>query len=233
MRHASWLAGLLLAVLTSASVQAATTTINYFYDSHNRLQTVIRDDGPTYSYTYDAAGNITRRDTSATWLSSLTVSASSTTIAPGQSVTLTATVAGSSPTGTVQFQINGVNLGAPVPLVNGVATLTTSQLTALGNAAITAIYSGDPSNAASGTPTSITVAVKNMHDGDLNGDGVVDLADVLLANKIISGQMTPTADQLQHGDVAPLVNGVPAPNGVFDLGDLVVIVRKALGDVNF
>jgi len=62
---------------------------------------------------------------------------------------------------------------------------------------------------------------------------VVDLADVLLANKIISGQMTPTADQLQHGDVAPLVNGVPAPNGVFDLGDLVVIERKALGDVNF
>lgn len=233
MRHASWIAGLLLAVLWVTPAQAATTTINYVYDAHNRLQTVIRDDGPTYSYTYDDAGNITRRETSATWLSSLTVTTSATTIAPGQSVTLTATVTGSSPTGTVQFQVNGVNLGAPVLLVNGVATLTTSQLTTLGNDAITAIYSGDPNNVASSTPTPITVAVQNIHDGDLNGDGKVDVADVLLGNRIISGQITPTADQLQHGDVAPLVNGVPTPNGVFDLGDLVVIERKALGDVNF
>jgi hypothetical protein len=64
-------------------------------------------------------------------------------------------------------------------------------------------------------------------------DGVVDVVDVLLAQKIVTGQLTPTQDQLDHGDVAPLVDGAPVPDGLFDLGDLLVIQRKALGLVNF
>ena len=71
------------------------------------------------------------------------------------------------------------------------------------------------------------------HDGDLNGDGVVNVADVLLAERILLGRLTPTQSQLDHGDVAPLVNGVPAPNGQFNLGDVLVIQRKALGRINF
>ena len=42
-----------------------------------------------------------------------------------------------------------------------------------------------------------------IHDGDLNGDGKVNAADVLIAERILLGKMTPTQDQLDHGDVAP------------------------------
>ena len=70
-------------------------------------------------------------------------------------------------------------------------------------------------------------------DGDLNIDGAVNAADVLIASRIISGQLTITAQQLSHGDVAPLVAGQPTPDGVFNLGDLIVIQRKALGLINF
>ncbi|MDQ1362511.1 MAG: hypothetical protein QG652_371, partial [Pseudomonadota bacterium] len=35
------------------------------------------------------------------------------------------------------------------------------------------------------------------------------------------------------GDVAPLVNGVPSPDGVFNLGDLLIITRKAIGSAEY
>jgi hypothetical protein len=72
----------------------------------------------------------------------VTVTVSGSTIMAGQSLTLTATVTGASPTGTVQFFNNGVALGSPVTLVNGIAVLTTTGLDA-----ITATYSGDSNNA--------------------------------------------------------------------------------------
>ncbi|HET6891147.1 MAG TPA: Calx-beta domain-containing protein [Pyrinomonadaceae bacterium] len=60
-----------------------------------------------------------------------------------QSVTFTATVTSTgTPTGTVQFKIDGSNAGSPVSLSGGVATLTTSALTA-GIHSVTADYSGD------------------------------------------------------------------------------------------
>jgi hypothetical protein len=74
----------------------------------------------------------------------------------GQSVTLTATVTGSSPTGTVQFVDGSTNLGAPVALVGNVATLVTSSLTA-GSHSITAVYSGDTDDAASTSPPLVQV----------------------------------------------------------------------------
>ena len=47
------------------------------------------------------------------------------------------------PTGTVQFQSNGVDIGAPVTVANGTASLTTAAYTSTGSYAITADYSGD------------------------------------------------------------------------------------------
>jgi pseudomonalisin/xanthomonalisin len=164
--------------------------------------------------------------------SSVTVSASSTTIVAGQSVTLTATVTGNSPTGTIQFLVNGVPFGSPVQLINGSATLTTSQLTATGSNAITVIYSGDANNAGSTSQTAFNENVIQP-DGDVNGDGVVDAMDVMLAEQIALGLIAPTSNQLAHGDVAPLFSDVPAPDGKVDAADLLVIERKALGLVNF
>lgn len=67
------------------------------------------------------------------------------------------------------------------------------------------------------------------HDGDLNGDGVVDAADVALAERMALGLVTPTANQLIHGDVAP----AGAPDGVINAADMERIRRKALGLESF
>jgi probable HAF family extracellular repeat protein len=66
----------------------------------------------------------------------------------GQSVTFSATVTGSSPTGTVEFLSGAASLGAPVALASGMAAFTTSSLP-VGTDSITAVYSGDSSNATS------------------------------------------------------------------------------------
>lgn len=75
--------------------------------------------------------------------------------------------------------------------------------------------------------------VPNHADGDLNADGRVDVTDVLLAFRIVNGDLSPSPEQIQHGNVAPVVNGAPAPDGVFNLSDVLLIQRKAVGDVNF
>lgn len=75
--------------------------------------------------------------------------------------------------------------------------------------------------------------VGSAADGDLNVDGVVNVVDVLLGQRILTGQLPLTQDYLDHGDVAPLSGGVPASDGLFNLGDLLVIERKALHIINF
>jgi hypothetical protein len=77
--------------------------------------------------------------------------------------TATITVPASVPTGTVQFQDAGVNLGSAVPLTNvgGVfsSQLQTSGLS-VGTHAVTAIYSGD-SNYSGSTSSILTQTVKS------------------------------------------------------------------------
>jgi len=73
----------------------------------------------------------------------------------GQMVTFTATVtptSGSGETGTVQFQIDGGNVGTPVTLSGNTASYTTCTLTA-GSHAVAAIYSGDGNFAGSTAAT--------------------------------------------------------------------------------
>ena len=83
----------------------------------------------------------------------------------GDSVTFTATVTGSSPSGTVQFKADGVAVGSPVALVAGSASMALSNLTVPGSPhQITAFYSGDAANfpsdsSASPIPLSITPKV--------------------------------------------------------------------------
>ena len=74
-----------------------------------------------------------------------TVTSSNASSNYGQSVTFTATVtpaSGSGETGTVQFQIDGNNVGSPVTLSGGTATYSTSML-GVGSHSVVAIYSGD------------------------------------------------------------------------------------------
>lgn len=71
--------------------------------------------------------------------------------------------------------------------------------------------------------------------GDINNDGTVDTADVLLATRAATGALLLDAGQLARGNVAPLVNGIPRslPTDTFNAADLLLIQRKALGAVTF
>lgn len=70
-------------------------------------------------------------------------------------------------------------------------------------------------------------------DGDLNGDGVVDVIDIMLIIRIVSNQLVATSYHQVHGDVAPLVGGTPQPDGSINAGDVVLVMRKALGSGYF
>jgi len=92
--------------------------------------------------------------------STTSLNATPTLATVGQAVTLTASVAGNAPAGTVQFKDGGNNLGAPVAVGNGVATLSTNQL-AVGSHSISAAYSGDAGNApstSSATPVGVNAS---------------------------------------------------------------------------
>ncbi|MGH9746868.1 MAG: Ig-like domain repeat protein [Candidatus Acidiferrales bacterium] len=96
------------------------------------------------------------------FLTTTTLISSNTTIQAGQSVTFTASIvttpSGGAPvTGTVQFLLDGSNLGAPVAVQGGQAALTTSSLPS-GIHGIIARYSGDGNNNQSGSdPLLVTI----------------------------------------------------------------------------
>ena len=71
------------------------------------------------------------------------------------------------------------------------------------------------------------------HDGDVNIDGTVDVIDVLWGLQDLNGTRSLSPVQESHGDVAPLVSGIPQPDGMFNLGDTLVILRMVLGELDF
>ena len=79
--------------------------------------------------------------------STIALQTSLATAAPGAAITLTASVFGNNPTGSVSFAANGNALGTEA-LVNGSATLATSFANA-GSYSVTATYTGDSNNTAS------------------------------------------------------------------------------------
>lgn len=88
-----------------------------------------------------------------------TVAASASSLAPNGNITLTATVldaagGSSSPTGTVEFQLNGQTIGSPAALVSGQASLSTTLNGNVGTNNLTAFYQGDSTYA-----ESVSVAV--------------------------------------------------------------------------
>ena len=64
--------------------------------------------------------------------------------------------------------------------------------------------------------------------GDITKDGKVDMLDALKALKISTGLEMPTADDLLYGDVSPMTNGTPLPDGKITIGDALIILKLAL-----
>jgi hypothetical protein len=105
----------------------------------------------------------------------------------GQAVTFTATVtpqSGSSETGSVQFQVDGGNVGSPVPLNGNIAVYTTSTIRA-GYNSVAAIYSGDNNFAGSSqsveqyvTRTATTTAVTSSNNSVANWQPVTFTATI-------------------------------------------------------
>jgi FtsP/CotA-like multicopper oxidase with cupredoxin domain len=95
-----------------------------------------------------------------------TATASASSITPNGNVTLTAKVVdaatgAATPTGTVQFELNGINVGNPVTLTDGQVTLTTAINGDSGANNLTAFYQGDTTYAES-VSANIPITISNF-----------------------------------------------------------------------
>jgi len=87
-------------------------------------------------------------------------------------------------------------------------------------------------NESSRSPATLA-AIGVLQAGDLSGDVTVGLEDAQLAMQMGVGIKQPDVGQLQRGDLAPLVGGVPRPDGVIDTGDAVLILGIIAGTTKF
>jgi hypothetical protein len=193
----------------------------------------------------DAAGN---GNTAAAQLSrtydsiapTLVISAPSVAIEnSGVPVTYTVTYTGADTVTLAAENVTLINTGAGIAsgsiAVSGTGnitrTVTISNITGIGGILGISIVAGTASdlagNLAAAAGPSGTFIVDNA-SGDFNGNGV-DATDALKALRIASGLDTPTAQDSAHGDVAPLILGKRQPDGKIDIGDVVVILRNAVG----
>ena len=139
------LAGSPAAGMVNLDFSSGTLTINALYfGTTQKAAGIWATSGATHNNpVFTGAGvlNVTTGPASSTGLN-LTSGSNPSTY--GSPVTFTATVSGNSPTGTVQFLVDGVATDSPVTLAGGSAVWTTSALTVSGSPhQITAAYSGD------------------------------------------------------------------------------------------
>jgi FtsP/CotA-like multicopper oxidase with cupredoxin domain len=98
--------------------------------------------------------------------SATTITASASSVTPNANITLTANVAdattgSATPTGFVQFQLNGMNVGSPAPIASGQATLTTAINGDAGTSNLTAFYQGDSTYTES-TSAAVPLTISNF-----------------------------------------------------------------------
>ena len=125
-------------------------------------------------------------------------------------------------------------LGTPVTIDNDTAAQATFVTPDSGppNEMLTFELGVSDNNGLSATD-SIAVYVSHEADGDLapfgDRDGIVNVGDSLVAMRFALGLLTPTQEDVYHGDTAPLDNqGEPVPDGQITVGDALIILQKAL-----
>jgi hypothetical protein len=130
------------------------------------------------------------------------LSSSSNPSAPNQSVTFAAAVTSpcGTPTGTVQFVIDGTNYGSPVPL-GGTGTASTAATLSTGNHTVQALYSGSGTLTASSS-SGLTQAVNTItpmlavtnspvtYNGNPQGAVIASSVPGTVSNVLYSGSAT-------------------------------------------
>ncbi len=143
------------------------------------------------------------------------------TIVTAPTVTITGTV---SDTLTTSAVLVSIGTATYTPTVTAGTFSQTIVLPAEGAYTINVTATDEAGNTSSVTRNIIYIKL-----GDLDADGDVDVADALKALRIAAGIDTASASEQSRGDVAPIVNNTPTPDGKIDIGDVVVILRKAVG----
>lgn len=206
------LAATLLALPVTALADSSTT---YGYDSLDRLKWVKYGNGSGIGYDYDKIGNLIHKQY----------------VAAGTQLTINATASGCgaiTPSGTILKNL-GDNQTITFQAVQGVYPDVLVD-----GASIWVSLSSNPFYTFSDITSNHSLTGRFIvPDGDINGDGIVSVTDVLLALRIASGLVPLTPTALAHGDVYPLVNGRPAPDGKIDNNDAQQILNKIAGKVNW
>jgi len=183
---------------------------------------------------YDAAGNVGEsgavtvtvvNDTTAPTVA-LTSPASSATLSG--TVAITASASDNVGVSRVEFYANGSLLSA-----SNVAPYSYSWNTAgVSNGSYTLSARAYDSAGNVRNSSSVSVVVNNSSSlyvkGDINIDGKTDVADALLALRMAVGLVTPTADSMLRGDVAP----VNAIDGKITIQDVMTILSAASGRIS-
>jgi len=114
---------------------------------------------------------------------------------------------------------NGPVAGA-VSTVNGTSTLDLSG----------ASYDAASLSITAVTPTGATSRNGVLTASSIAGQvGMPSIGDAVEALKIATGARTAGILEKMHGDVAPLANGTPIPDGKIDIEDVVVIMMRIIG----
>jgi hypothetical protein len=78
----------------------------------------------------------------------------------------------------------------------------------------------------------LKVLFKLLPDGDIDRNGKLDIADVLLALQISVGIRGATPSDLSHGDVGPInAKMKPVSDGKIDIDDVVVLLQRVVGNI--
>ncbi|HEY5974580.1 MAG TPA: MBG domain-containing protein, partial [Geobacteraceae bacterium] len=122
------------------------------------------------------------------------------------------------------------NLSVGLSIVSGPATISGNTITltgAAGAGVVRASQAGDGNfNPAADVDQSFQVAIA---EGDANMNGTVELADAQWTLQAAAGVRTLDVNQKAHADVFPLSSGVPNPDGVVDIRDALLTLRKVVG----
>ena len=145
-------------------------------------------------------------------------------------------------TGLTQTLSGTVDLGITPVVTVGVGSAKAGPVTVSGNnwsTQLTGLVKGDTPVTVSATDAGGRVSVRStdlttvVPDGNFKGTGSADISDALRALRIAVGLITPSFNDMLHGDVSPLVNGAPAPDGAIGVSDALTILRKVVFLVNF